>query len=45
MDQQRLENAKRGVTVDQKGNEFSFTSPIPGVHIYDNIWRNYYHLL
>jgi hypothetical protein len=38
MDQQRLENAKRGVTVNQEGKEFSFTSPIPGVHIYDNIW-------
>ena len=38
MDQQRLQNAARGVTVNQEGKEFSFTSPIPGLHIYDNIW-------
>jgi hypothetical protein len=38
MDHQRLENAARGVTVDQQGREFSFTSPFPGMHIYDNVW-------
>jgi hypothetical protein len=38
MDQQRIENAKRGVTVDQNGKEFKFTSPFPGMHIYDNVW-------
>lgn len=41
MDKQRLDNAARGVTVDQNGREFSFTNPgIPGVHIYDNVWPN-----
>jgi hypothetical protein len=41
MDKGRLENAARGVTVDQNGREFAFTNPgIPGVHIYDNVWPN-----
>jgi len=39
MDQQRLENARNGYTVDSDGNRFNFTNPgIPGVHIYDNVW-------
>ena len=40
MDQQRLENAAQGFTMDQQGNKYYFTSPIPGVHIYDNVWPN-----
>lgn len=38
MDQKRLDNAKNGFTEDQNGNKFYFTSPIPGLHIYDNVW-------
>jgi len=40
MDQQRLQNAAEGFTQDQQGNKYYFTSPIPGVHIYDNVWDN-----
>lgn len=40
MDQKRLENAAEGFTLDQQGNKYYFTSPIPGVHIYDNVWEN-----
>jgi hypothetical protein len=38
MDQQRLQNAANGFTEDQNGNRYKFTSPIPGLHIYDNVW-------
>lgn len=34
----KLEDHKNGVTTSRKGNRFKFTSPIPGLHIYDNIW-------
>lgn len=40
MDQQRMENAKNGFTEDANGNRFYFESPIPGVHIYNNVWPN-----
>lgn len=40
MDQQRLENAKNGFTEDKDGNRYYFSSPIPGLHIYDNVWPN-----
>lgn len=40
MDQDRLNNFLNGFTEDQKGNRFSFESPIPGVHIYSNVWPN-----
>lgn len=38
MDSKRFENAANGFTEDENGNKFYFTSPIPGVHIYDNVW-------
>jgi hypothetical protein len=34
----KLEDFKNGVTTSRKHNQFKFTSPIPGVHIYDNVW-------
>jgi hypothetical protein len=34
----KLEDHKNSVTTSKKGNKFKFTSPIPGVHIYDNVW-------
>jgi hypothetical protein len=34
----KLEDHKNGITTSRRGNQFRFTSPIPGVHIYDNIW-------
>jgi len=34
----KLEDHKNSVTTSKKGNKFKFTSPIPGLHIYDNIW-------
>lgn len=38
MDQKRLENAANGFTEDQNGNKYYFESPIPGLHIYNNVW-------
>jgi hypothetical protein len=38
MNEQRLSNFKNGFTEDKDGNKFAFTSPVPGVHIYDNVW-------
>lgn len=38
MDKQKAENALAGFTESRKGNKFNFTSPIPGLHIYDNVW-------
>jgi hypothetical protein len=38
MDSRKLENAKNGFTEDLEGNKFYFTSPFPGMHIYDNVW-------
>jgi len=37
---ERMQDAKNGVTRSQKGNVFKFSSPIPGVHVYDNVWPN-----
>jgi hypothetical protein len=38
MDQQRLDNAKSGFTETSTGKRFNFTSPVPGIHIYKNVW-------
>lgn len=38
MNKDWLEDAKNKVTRSRKNNLFSFESPIPGVHIYSNIW-------
>jgi hypothetical protein len=38
MIKERIEDAKNGVTRSQKDNLFEFSSPIPGVHVYDNVW-------
>ena len=38
MDNRKIENAKNGFTEDLEGNKFYFTSPFPGMHIYDNVW-------
>jgi hypothetical protein len=38
MIRERIEDAKNGITRSQKGNIFKYTSPIPGVHIYDDVW-------
>ena len=38
MNKERLENAQNLVTKSRKGNAFSYESPIPGVHIYSNVW-------
>jgi hypothetical protein len=35
---ERIEDARNSVTRSRKETTFSYTSPIPGVHIYDNIW-------
>jgi hypothetical protein len=40
MDQQRLQNAKEGFTQNDKGEKFYFESPIPGLHIYNDVWPN-----
>ena len=40
MHQSKLSDAARGVTTSRKGNEFLFESPVPGIHIYSNIWEN-----
>lgn len=36
----RLNDHQNGVTTSRKGNKFEFESPIPGVHIYHNVWPN-----
>jgi len=38
MNKERLDNAKNLVTESRKGNVFAYESPIPGVHIYSNVW-------
>lgn len=38
MDHERLRMAAEGYTQDQQGNKYYFTSPAPGIHIYDNVW-------
>jgi hypothetical protein len=35
---EKMQDQSNGVTKSRKGNSFSFQSPIPGVHIYDNVW-------
>ena len=40
MDHQRLENAKNGFTENKDGKRFDFESPVPGLHIYNNVWPN-----
>jgi hypothetical protein len=35
---EKMQDHLDGVTTSRKGNKFPFTSPIPGVHIYDNVW-------
>jgi|DEB19_MinimDraft_3_1074340.scaffolds.fasta_scaffold58787_2 hypothetical protein len=38
MDQQRLNNAAQGFTENDKGERFYFESPVPGLHIYNDVW-------
>jgi hypothetical protein len=40
MNTERLEDAQNRVTKSRKGNVFPYESPIPGLHIYDNVWPN-----
>lgn len=40
MDDRKLENHKNNITESRKGNKFKFESPIPGVHIYSDVWPN-----
>jgi hypothetical protein len=40
MNTERLEDAQNSVTKSRKGNIFPYESPIPGLHIYDNVWPN-----
>lgn len=35
---EKLQDAANNVTTSQKGKKFSFESPIPGVHIYNDVW-------
>lgn len=35
---EKLEDAKNNVTTSRRGNKFSYESPIPGVHIYSDVW-------
>lgn len=34
----KINDQLNGVTTSTKGNKYSFESPIPGVHIYNNVW-------
>lgn len=38
MHHEKMQDQLDGVTTSRKGNKFKFSSPIPGVHIYDNVW-------
>jgi hypothetical protein len=38
MDKQKTANKENGFTESRKGNKFKFESPVPGLHIYSNIW-------
>jgi hypothetical protein len=38
MDDNKLANHANNITESRKGNKFEFESPIPGVHIYSNVW-------
>jgi hypothetical protein len=40
VNKERLENAQNNVTKSRKDNVFPYESPIPGVHIYSNVWPN-----
>lgn len=38
MDDNKLANHAQNITESRKGNRFEYESPIPGVHIYSNVW-------
>jgi hypothetical protein len=38
MDSKKYENMQNGFTESRKGNKFNFTSPLPGLFVYDNVW-------
>lgn len=38
MHQSRIQDQENGITKSRSGKSFSFQSPIPGVHIYDDVW-------
>ena len=38
MDDNKLKNHSNNITESRNGNKFSFESPIPGVHIYSDVW-------
>lgn len=38
MNSEKMADARNNVTTSQLGNKFSYESPIPGVHIYSNVW-------
>jgi hypothetical protein len=38
MHKSKMDDHKNGVTTSRKGKTFKFDSPIPGVHIYSNVW-------
>lgn len=40
MDPIKLANAKENITESRKGNKFKYTSPAPGIHIYDDVWSD-----
>jgi hypothetical protein len=35
---EKIEDANNKVTTSRKGNKFTFESPLPGLHIYSNVW-------
>lgn len=40
MDPIKLANAKENVTESRRGIKFKYSSPAPGIHIYDNVWED-----
>lgn len=38
MDNKKLEDRKSNITTSRNGNEYKYTAPAPGIHIYDNVW-------
>ena len=40
MDDKKLANHANNITESRKGNQFKFESPIPGLHIYNDVWPN-----
>lgn len=36
----KINDHRNGVTTSTKGNKYSFESPIPGVHIYSDVWED-----